>query len=167
MRKKIVYVKKNWKDEKSLLLSGMTFLYTSLLISMLCAEFLTHEELTPEQVVTIYYALLGLYVFSKECVDRWILKIRWMPRKGELFVLTWTGITLWMCSIQVLTNGLYETPPEVFQITMTVLGFYGASRGSKKLFEKKQQKKQNTPLEYSAREIYDAGYAGPSILKPN
>jgi len=163
IREKLINIKKNWKKEPSLPLFVAAFLYTSGLIFAVIVDFITQEFRTSEIIVAFYTGGILSYIYFKE-KDRWIFKIKWLPRRGELFVYLWVILSFSMFMIEVSTLGAFLTPPAVIQITAAVIGLFVISRGSKYLYERRQQPRE-LPIEY--RCYYEDGYSGPSVLKRN
>ncbi len=162
MRKKILYIKENWQNETSLPLFIATFLYTLGFIVTLVIDFFSNSFRTPQWAMIIYGTLLSAYVFSKEFTDRWILKIKWAPRKGDIFVYIWIIISFAMYLGEYISAGVYQAPPMIADITVTVICLYLFSTTSKYLYEKKKPRSKNF---YGVCE--EKIYSGPSILFKN
>jgi len=139
MRKKILYIKENWQNETSLPFFVATFLYTLGFIVTLVIDFFTTSLRTPQWALIIYGTLLSAYVFSKEFTDRWILKIKWVRRKGDLFVYIWIGLSFAMYLGEYASNGKYRAPPMIADIVATVICLYLFSITSKYLYNRKSR----------------------------
>ncbi|MCD6550498.1 hypothetical protein J7K24_03060 [bacterium] len=161
MKEKIIYIKQNWRNEPSLPLFVATFLYTVAFIFTLIIDFLSKDFRTPQWSFVVYGSLLSAYVFSKEFGDRWILKIKWIPRKGDLFVYIWIGLSFVMYLVEYLSCGIYQTPPMVGNIATTVICLYVFSRISKYFYNRRN------PYNRIYEDFVDKdSYLGPSILFP-
>ena len=161
MREKILYIKQNWRNEPSLPLFVATFLYTLAFIFTLIIDFLNRDFRTPQWSFVVYGSLLSAYVFSKEFADRWILKIKWAPRKGDLFVYIWIGLSFAMYIAEYLFDGIYKTPPMIADIAATVICLYTLSKISKYFYNERK------PSHRFCEDFADKdSYFGPSILFP-
>lgn len=163
MKEKLVYVKENWKKERSLVPFIGTFLYTLGLAVSLIIDFTTNQSYTPEWAIGFYVAgLLPAYIGFK-AADRWIFKIKWLPRHGELFVYLWVILSFVMYITERLTYGAFCTPQGVINITISVIGWYCFSRGTKHFHKKREHKSKefgDYKFYYDDSEIY----SGPSVL---
>ena len=149
MKEKILYIKANWRNETSLPLFIATFLYTLGFIVTLFIDFLTAKFYTPEWAMVIYTTLLSAYVFSKEFTDRWILKIKWAPRKGEIFVYIWVILSFVMYLGEYISCGRYRAPSMIVDITVTVIFLYLFSITSKYVYKKRGFKRNKGYLKAS------------------
>jgi len=130
------------------------------LIAAVVVDFTTKIFLTPSSLVNIYISFLTVYVFLKE-YDRWIIKIRWSPRSGELFVLLWGIIALAMYAVERLTSGLYTTPPAITNIVVGVIALFGFSKVIKHIFKEiHKENEKSPPAQYKNYK----DYSGPSKL---
>jgi len=161
MKEKLIYIKKNWWKEPSLPWFVLTFIYTFFLATIVIVDFTSKIFLTSEALVSIYISFLTVYVLLKE-YDRWIIKVRWAPRSGELFVLLWGIIALAMYATEYLTSRLYTTPPVVTNIVIGVIALFGFSKTIKHIFKQRQREdEEGAPPEQDR--IYK-NYSGPSKL---
>ena len=161
MKEKLIYIKKNWWKEPSLPWFILTFVYTLFLVTIVITDFVTRVFLTSDTLISIYISFLTVYVLLKE-YDRWIIKIRWTPRSGELFVLLWGIIALVMYATEYLTGRLYTTPPVIANIVIGVIALFGFSKTIKHIF-KRRQKEDERRLQ-SRRDRNYKNYSGPSKL---
>jgi hypothetical protein len=144
IKEKLVYVKKNWINEPSLIVFVFTYLYTIILIVTIIIDYLTKNFRTPEELIQVYQWLLAIYVTFKAS-DRWILKLRWKSRSGEFFVVAWLLLTTAMYLSEYFTEGQYTTPPAIINITKEVLIIFAFSKSLKYIYEKITSEEEKHP----------------------
>jgi hypothetical protein len=144
MKEKLIYVKQNWMNEPSLVAFISAYIYTVVLIIMIIADYLTKDFRTPDSLIQIYQWLLIIYVTFKAS-DRWILKINWKSRGGEVLVIAWLVTAITMYIVEYCTKGFYSTPPAIINITKDVLIIFAFSRAFKYLYKKTQREKNKYP----------------------
>lgn len=114
--------------------------WTVVLIIFLIVDFFSynsHDYLTPILSV-IYTAVLGLYVGTKE-FERWCTVYEGR-HPGELVILGWTILMVFLFSAKIILGGKYAVSPEAVADYIIVLSLFALTQRSKKLCKKGRQK---------------------------
>lgn len=112
--------------------------WTVVLIVFLIMDFFSfnkHEYLTPIFSV-IYTSVLSFYVGTKE-FERWCDYYEGR-HPGELFIIVWTALMIFLFSVKFVLGGQYTISPEVVADYLIVLSLFALTQRSKKLCKKKR-----------------------------
>ncbi len=113
--------------------------WTVILIIFLVVDFFSfnkHDYLTPLFSV-IYTAILSLYVGTKE-FERWC-DMYSGRHPGELFIIVWTVLMLFLFSATLVLGGKYTVSPEAVADYIIVLSLFALTQRSKRLCRKRKQ----------------------------
>lgn len=113
--------------------------WTVVLIIFLIVDFFSfnsHEYLTPIFSV-IYTAVLSLYVGTKE-FERWCAVYE-SRHPGEMFIIIWTALILFLFSAKIYLGGEYAVSPEAVADYIIVLSLFAVTQRSKRLCMKKKR----------------------------
>ena len=110
-------------------------IYTAGYLGLMIADFFLKRSLDlPDDIMTIYIALLGAYAADKE-IRRW-LGTPEPPRKGSIFVYLWILFAL-MAFIIHSFQADYLLPGNLKAVCLQVLGIFFGSKASKYACEKR------------------------------
>lgn len=113
--------------------------WTIVLIIFLIIDFFSfnkHDYLTPIFSV-IYTAVLSLYVGTKE-FERWC-DIYESRHPGELFIIVWTALIVFLFSAKMILDDKYSVSPEAVADYIIVLSLFALTQRSKSLCKKRKQ----------------------------
>ncbi len=114
--------------------------WTVILIVFLVIDFFSfnkHNYLTPILSV-IYTAVLSLYVGTKE-FERWCTVYE-DRHPGELFIIAWTVLMVFLFSAKLVLDGKYVVSPEAVADYIIVLSLFALTQRSKRLCKKRGKK---------------------------
>lgn len=125
-----------FKDEK--IWRIVTNLWTIFFICFLVADFFLKNrfEFLTAPLSTIYIAVLGLYVSTKE-FDRWY-DLHTGRHPGEIFVIVWTVVIFALLGISIFQGGGYKLSSEIVGDYIMVLSVFALTQKSKSFYERKK-----------------------------
>lgn len=118
----------------------ITNLWTFVLLAFLIINFIekdAYDFLVPAFSV-IYAGALGLYAGTKE-FDRWYEQHE-SRHPGEVFVIVWTVIVLFLFGAQIILRSDYKVSSEVVADYIMVLSIFALTQKSKNLHRRKRRR---------------------------
>ena len=136
MREKLIYIKKNWKNEWSLPLFIITFFYTIFIWGMVIVDASNKSFYIIDFLVRFYtMGLLPIYI-GLRAGDRY-RRVQWKKRPGEKIVYLWLFTLLGLGITEFLTRGIVTVPPITMEIAGSVLVLYLSSIYLNRYIDKK------------------------------
>lgn len=124
------------------MLSPLLFLYTLVYLGMMIGDFAAREKFDmPSGMMAVYIALVGAYAADKE-IRRWLGK-ELSPRMGAVFVYLWLLFFLTAFVIRSFVPR-FALPADLTPVALQVLGIFFGSKTSKKIYEIKTGKREET-----------------------
>ncbi len=109
--------------------------WTVVLIAFLILDFFSFNSYDyPPVFSVIYVVVLSLYVGTKE-FERWCTVYEGR-HPGELFIIVWTILMLFLFSAKFVLGGKYAVSPEAVADYIIVLSLFALTQRSKRLCKK-------------------------------
>jgi len=123
-------------------LSPLLFLYTLVYLGMMIGDFAARDKFDmPAGMMAVYITLLGAYAGDKE-IRRWLGK-ELPPKMGSVFVYLWLIFFLTAFVIRSFVPS-FIIPGDLTPVALQVLGVFFGSKASKKIYEIKTGKGEET-----------------------
>jgi hypothetical protein len=101
-------------------------LFTVFYLGMICVEFLTKGEWTAPGALADLYLLILVYVAGDKEIRRWRKKYVARNRHGEIFVISWSFLTVAILAVELLGGAKagYRMPHDLPLVEGGVLAIY-------------------------------------------